>query len=401
MTSAIDEFTTPRPIAGWRVVFTTFCMALAAWGLGFYSLSVYVQYLSTSGRFAAPLLSAATTGFFLIGAAALYGVEALVRRIGRRRVVMGGVVLMAVSVSALAWVSHVVWLLLAYAGMACAWASISGTAITHIIGAWFDRRRGLALNLALTGASGAGVLIVPVLVWAIDRFGLASGVTAMATLVAVVLLGLLYFNLVEPQRAVAPTAHGDVATAAPVAKLRFDTRLLLLCALFGVGWLAQVAFLAQQLPLLVPKIGTAQATLAVALTTASSLLGRLVMASVMDRIDHRRATCASFALQAAGMALMLASDRPLWVIVGCCLVGASVGNVITLPAMFAQREFAAEHYGDVVTRIWSSGQVMYAFGPLGAGMLQAASGGPGSTLLACLLCQAVAALLALVKPRSG
>jgi hypothetical protein len=47
----LDEFRTPRPVAGWRVLLTTFCMALAAWGLGFYSLSVYVQYLAASGRF--------------------------------------------------------------------------------------------------------------------------------------------------------------------------------------------------------------------------------------------------------------------------------------------------------------------------------------------------------------
>jgi len=45
-----------------------------------------------------------------------------------------------------------------------------------------------------------------------------------------------------------------------------------------------------------------------------------------------------------------------------------VGNVITLPAMFAQREFAPAHYGAVIMRIWSNGQVMYASGPIGAGV---------------------------------
>jgi hypothetical protein len=58
-------------VAGWRVVLTAFCMALVAWGLGFYSLSVYVQYLASSGRFSAALLSTATSFHFLVGAAAL------------------------------------------------------------------------------------------------------------------------------------------------------------------------------------------------------------------------------------------------------------------------------------------------------------------------------------------
>jgi MFS family permease len=92
---AIDEFRTPRPVAGWRVVLTTFCMALVAWGLGFYSLSVYVQYLASSGRFSAALLSTATSFHFLVGAAALYVVEHAATRFGRRCVVMAGVLLMA------------------------------------------------------------------------------------------------------------------------------------------------------------------------------------------------------------------------------------------------------------------------------------------------------------------
>ena len=394
--TAIDEFRTPRPVAGWRVLLTTFCMALAAWGLGFYSLSVYVQYLSASGRFPAALLSAATTWHFLVGAAALYAVEYAAARVGRRPVVVVGVLLMAGCASALAYVPDSFWLFAAYAGMAFGWAAISGTAITQIIGRWFHARRGLALNLALTGASAAGFVIVPALVAAIERFGLGRGVMLTTGTVAKLLLVLIAMNLVEPTAPPLPVAApGAPATAA----LRLDRRLLLLCALFGIGWLAQVAFLAQQLPLLVPKVGAAVATLAVAATTASSLLGRLALASYMDRVDHRQATAASFGLQALGSALVAASDAPALVIAGCCLIGASVGNVITLPAMFAQREFAPAHYGAVITRIWSIGQVMYAFGPIGAGLLLGATGASTVPLLACVACQLFAAVLCFARPR--
>jgi MFS family permease len=392
----IDEFRTPRPLAGWRVLLTTFCMAVAAWGLGFYSLSVYVQYLSASGRFSGALLSAATTWHFLVGAVALYIVEAAATRFGRRPVVVAGVLAMAGCASALAYVPNAFWLFAAYAGMAFGWAAISGTAITQIIGRWFQARRGLALNLALTGASAAGFVVVPALVAAIARFGLGPGVMLVSGTVAVLLLALIAVNLVEPNDQPSQAAAGGSQAN---ATLRLDRRLLLLCALFGIGWLAQVAFLAQQLPLLVPKIGAAAATLAVAATTASSLLGRLALASFMDRIDHRAATAGSFGLQALGMALMAASDNAGLVIAGCCLVGASVGNVITLPAMFAQREFSPRHYGAVVTRIWSIGQVMYAFGPIGAGLLLARTGNSTWPLLACMACQLAAAALCGVKPR--
>ena len=247
-------------------------------------------------------------------------------------------------------------------------------------------------------------MVVPALVAAVSRFGLGPGGAMMAAVLALALLVLIGFNLVEPTAQSAAVAAAPApATAAPglasdSAALPMDAHLLRLCALFGIGWLAQVAFLAQQLPLLVPRIGAAQATVAVAATTASSLLGRLAMASFMDRIDHRRATAFSFGLQAAGMALMLASDTPWLVLAGCCSVGASVGNVITLPAMFAQREFAPQHYGAVITRIWSIGQVMYAFGPIGAGLLLGATGASTPPLLACVACQLFAAVLCFARP---
>ncbi len=394
----VDEFATPRPIAGWRIVFTAFCMAVFAWGLGFYALSVYAQYLAQAGHFSPALLSAASTWFFLLGAGALYAVDAAVARIGRRPAVLAGVLLLAGGAALLPQLRSPVMLFVVYGLMAFGWAATSGTAITQVVGEWFVARRGLALNLALTGASVAGFVVVPAMVAGIARFGLGPGIALVAAALGIGLGLLLVLNLREPQRAM--DAGAAPPGAAADAALPLDARLLTMAALFGIGWLAQVAFLAQQLPLLVPKVGAAAATAAVAATTAASVLGRLVLASIVDKLDHRRVTAASFALQAVGMGLILLFDAPLAVIVGSALFGASVGNLITMPALFAQREFAPQHYATVITRVWSVGQVLYAFGPLAAGLLLTASGSSTLPLLACLACQLLAAALALWRPRS-
>ena len=62
------------------------------------------------------------------------------------------------------------------------------------------------------------------------------------------------------------------------AEMPSGVHLGLLCAQLAIVRLAQVVSLGRQLPLLVLKISTAQAAVAVAATTASSLLGRLLMA---------------------------------------------------------------------------------------------------------------------------
>jgi MFS family permease len=419
----LDEFRTPRPIAGWRVVATAFWMAVFAWGLGFYSLSLYVHRLGEAG-WSGTLLSAATTGYFLLGAAAIQGVERAAARFGRRRVALAGVLLLAGGVAALPRAGHPALLLAAYATMALGWAATSGTAISHVIGQWFEQRRGLALNLALTGASASGFLVIPPMAWAVAHWGVADGLAGVAAVLAVATLAAVAWNLPEPagrgavgadagdaeagreadgtrasqdradSAASAASAASNASNAAPspTAALAAEP-LARVTALFAIGWLAQVAFLSQQMPLLVPKVGVAAATAAVAATTAASLVGRLMLATVIDRIDHRLATAASYAVQAVGMVLLLASDAPAAVLVGCCLFGLSVGNVITLPAIFAQREFAPARYGAVVNRVWTVGQTLFALGPIGAGALLAATGTPSWTIGACLVMQVVAAAL--------
>lgn len=435
----IDEFRAPRPIAGWRVVATAFWMAVFAWGLGFYSLSLYVHRLGEAG-WSGTLLSAATTGYFLLGAAAIQGVERAAARFGRRRVALAGVLLLAGGVAALPRAGHPALLLAAYATMALGWAATSGTAISHVIGQWFEQRRGLALNLALTGASASGFLVIPPMAWAVAHWGVADGLAGVAAVLAVATLAAVAWNLPEPAgrgavgagagaagadagraaggaqasqdpadsaASVASAASADSAasnassaTPSPTAALATEP-LARVTALFAIGWLAQVAFLSQQMPLLVPKVGVAAATAAVAATTAASLVGRLLLATVIDRIDHRLATAASYAVQAVGMVLLLASDAPAAVLVGCCLFGLSVGNVITLPAIFAQREFAPARYGAVVNRVWTVGQTLFALGPIGAGALLAATGTPAWTIAACLVMQlAAAALCAGPRPRA-
>jgi len=137
---------TPRPVAGWRVLLTTFCMALAAVGLGFYSLSGLCavpggQRVSFCGLAAV----AATTFHFLVGGA-LYAVGTPgAGRLAALVVVALRVLLMAGCASALATCPMPSGCSFAYAGMAFGWAAISGTAITQIIGRWFVLGRGLAL----------------------------------------------------------------------------------------------------------------------------------------------------------------------------------------------------------------------------------------------------------------
>jgi MFS family permease len=57
--------------------------------------------------------------------------------------------------------------------MAPGWNATSLAPIAATIGQWFDRKRGLALNLALSGATVAGLVVAPSLLAVIPRLGFA------------------------------------------------------------------------------------------------------------------------------------------------------------------------------------------------------------------------------------
>src|SRR5215468_5707981 len=70
----------------------------------------------------------------------------------------------------------------AFGVMSLGWATMSGAAINIIVAPWFDRRRGLALSWAMNGASVGGVVIAPMLVLLISRFGFSAGLNTAAAL---------------------------------------------------------------------------------------------------------------------------------------------------------------------------------------------------------------------------
>src|SRR5262249_56171072 len=77
---------------------------------------------------------------------------------------------------------------LVYLVMAVGSAAMHVAAITNVLSLWFDRQRGLALSLALNGASSGGIFVAPTLVIAIAATGFEAAMVGAATVVAVILI---------------------------------------------------------------------------------------------------------------------------------------------------------------------------------------------------------------------
>jgi MFS family permease len=170
--------------AGWRVVAACFIVAVFCWGFGLYGHGVYLVELQRLHGWPASLIASAVSAYYLLSATLVIFISDAIARLGPRGVVLIGVVCMGTAVALLAVIAAPWQLFAAYLILATGAAAMHTGAITTIVGLWFDRQRGLAISLALNGASLGGILITPALVVAIERFGFASAMVGAAAIMA-------------------------------------------------------------------------------------------------------------------------------------------------------------------------------------------------------------------------
>jgi MFS family permease len=388
---------------GWRVVLLCFLMAVLCWGLGFYGHGFYIAELRHLHGWPTGLISTASTAYYLVSAVLIVFISDTIRRFGVRTCVLAGAIAFASSAAALPFITAPWQLFAAYLVMAIGWSNMSVGAITNILGLWFDQKRGLAISLALNGASLSGVIVVPFLVLLTGYAGFTTAMLASAAGVIFVFvpLALVLLGAGEPKpgraasRSSAPTR---VAAASPGAPPHLTRRSALrtlsfwsVSAPFALAIFSQAGFLVHQLPFLESVIGRYQAGIAVAVTTAMAIVGRLALGAAAGRIDQRIASTLSLASQAAALAIMTQSSDRNVLLAACALYGFSVGNVITFPALIIQSEFAPAAFGMIVGLSMGLGQFTYAFGPGVIGLVRDATGGYTTSLWVCIVLNLVAA----------
>jgi MFS family permease len=400
---------------GWLVVGAAFLIAFFGFGIGFYGPGIYLVALQERHGWSAAGISFAITVYYLLGASQVFFAGVIFESLGARSVVIIGAVAMACGIVLLTVITHSWQVYMAFAVMSLGWAAMSGAAVNIIIAPWFERRRGLAVSLALNGASAGGIVIPVLLIMLIRQLGFGTTLccAAGAMLAAVVPTAAFFLRRKRPDErdradgeSIAPTCKsfgrgptGDEAHWSLNAVLRsrsFQT----ISIPFALGMMAQVGFLTHQFSYLSPILGTTAAGWLVSLTTFSAVAGRVAMGSFVDKIDRRTAACGNFFIQIAGMGLLVSNASVTTLYLGCVLFGLGVGNMISVPGLIVQQEFPRQHFSRIVSLVVGINQLTFAFGPGLLGYLRRVQGSYTISLLVCLVLEITAAII-VVLPLLG
>jgi MFS family permease len=349
-----------RPYYGWWMVGFQSLVAMLLLGATTSAFGLYV--VPVSQEFG---LSRADTNtvliFMSIGSAVMAPVIGwCLDRVPVKPIVVIGAALAATSFAALSQSRSALLSALLVGVCLTAGRSMSLAPCTVLVIRWFEANRGRALSLGALGTSFGSVLVVPAIGVLIGAFGwrtalLASGVAVAALVIAPALLLRMIPSAEDLAREKrrdeppggrppdAPKAAGPLPARAILAMPQF----WLLGAGAAMGMAIAQAVVISMLPMAVESgMSPAKAATLISVTGVMSVLSKLLLAVIADKVDRILLLVAAFCLASVASLALLANTGGYLLFAGCAaLLGLSNSCVLPLFAAIVAERFGIASFG--------------------------------------------------------
>jgi len=300
----------------------------------------------------------------------------LADRLGWSKVLAGAIVLMAISMGALA-VAPTSHLYFAIVGLLIGFFGAGTTAAGYlgVLPRVFDKRLGMALGFAMIG-TGVGGFLAPI---AANRLGAMMdwrhwyGASALAVLVlGGVAHRLMFRNLPAQQYFAADVqAAASVEAGLTLGEAMRGYRFWLLATVMFVisgailGGFVHIAPFASD-----RGLGSAVGAEAAGLVGAGLAIARVGLGVVLDRVFAPLVACGAFLVGALGFVIFLtgASHVPSMVLLAALFLGISTGSEGDLIPFMARRYFGKRSFGTLYGCLFGAATLGGAAGPFVYGL---------------------------------
>lgn len=330
------------------------------------AMSVPIFIIYGFGIFMDPLAEALNTGRGEISLALTIGIFGnlvagpvigiLGDRFGARRMILIGIVALCLILASFSLIQTITQLYLASLCLVLLGAGTGPITYTRIIAAWFNKRRGLALGIALTGI-GIGGALVPIIGQAlISDFGWRAAYQYLAVMVFLVSFPLLFLILrdrpprtqesatSEPlQESTVPVEEGlSVRDAMKQRRFWFLAIGFLFIAIGNSGVLVHLPPLLTDAGLTAEKAALYAGVLGIGVT-----FGRAIAGFLLD--IYHAPYVAIFFLAGPFMAFsfFLSGFDPYWAFIPTLLFGIGMGAEFDVIPFLVTRYFGLKNFGAI------------------------------------------------------
>ncbi len=362
----------------WLIVGVLFISWFLVWGGG----------LNTGAVFFPPVLKhfgwsrATLSGAFAVGAlsAGIGGpvVGWLLDRIDARKVMAVGVALTAGAYIALSRTTNLPQFVICNLFIGFGLVSCTAIPCSLVLANWFNERRGLAMGIALAGASIGGAVMTPIVNYAIAARGWRFGYLLIAIPMAAITIPLLLaFVRTQPPAEAQPERPASEPPPAPVelpgleVSEALKTRSMWLIALVQFLFASLFAGLGQHFIAYLIDVGYSASVAAQVLSMAFvfTTIGSLLSGPMADKVNARLSIAATWAVTAIAMLALLSASHFPALMLYAVLVGVVGGAFGVLLPLLMLESLGIRRFGSLMGIAGLVGTLGYAAGPIVTGWI--------------------------------
>lgn len=275
---------------------------------------------------------------------------------------LGGV-LLSIGFFSLSFAQSMTHVLLVYGLFMAASAVLLGPmAGSALLARWFSKRRGMAMSIAASGGAIGGFLLPPLLQWLIGDYEWRMALRIYAALVFVATVPVILLLLVNHPREKNVVVEGSedlpnagaTATALPADDFSLKSAVAhpnfwLIAILQGCLYFGPVAVVSNMVQFVGTKgIDATQAALLLSLLSAANFIGKLICASVIDKLNMRTSVAVLVVATMAYMGGFLVADTYFLMAAMILVCGLVQGAVMPVWSLVISRVYCPQRFGKVM-----------------------------------------------------
>ncbi len=336
----------------WIVVASLFGLMCSGGVVNIFSFGVFLRPVTEDLHVGRATLASALLVQNLITAAASPFLGATIDRFGARRVFLIGIPFFALTTALQSQMTAsllVIYLFFVLRGLGG--IGQSPISYAYVVAKWFDRRRGLALGVALAGVGLGTAVVPPIVAYLIGAHGWRAAYVGLAIVILVIAGVPVALAIRDP----APDEHvrEPDLLAGPLPGLTMREAIagwrfwgLTIAFLLGVvalnGTITQVVAMLQD-----RGVSLQAATSVLAVSGLAAMAGRLLSGWCVDRFHAPYIGMCFFVLPMIGTALFGSGAGGLVPYAGSILCGVALGAEIDLMGFMVSRYFGLKSYGAI------------------------------------------------------
>ena len=395
--------------AGIQVTATAFAALFSVVGLALYGLPLYYDFMVRELGWSRTMVTSGNAISKLV-VGPLFGFAAgwIVDRFGPRRLMMAGIVMAGGALIGLGATSLAGAFYFFYFFNALGYVCGGPLPCQVLVSRWFDKTRGKVMGIAYLGI-GIGGAIVPLLsAWLTARVGWRLSLQLLGGLIVLIALPLAYFVRENPERT-GPVAGAPEHVAPQRLSVILATPSFYLLALGSMCSIAAVGGTNQHLKLFLSLdrgYSQSQAAGIISLVLTISIVGRLLMGWLADRVARKHVMLLIYLLVAAAIPLLLvraAAPGAASMYLFAAIFGLGLGGEYLIIPLMAGELFGIRVLGRVMGIVLTADGVAEATAPLLVGYLRDRTGSYniGFFLLVTIALIGAAAIALLPRLRSA